>query len=50
MATGLTLQEVEERRPDGFFPKVFQNVCRAMGDDNVDKMQSLKDDTMGMVR
>ena len=50
MATGYTLQEVEEKKPDGFFPKLFTSVCTNMGDDNVDKMQALKDDKMGMIR
>lgn len=50
MATGLTLAEVEEKKPDGFFPKIFQNVCKAMGDANVDKMHKLHYDQMGMLR
>ena len=52
MATGLTLQEVEEKKPDGFFPKLFTNVAKNMGDENVDKMQELHDsgDSMAMIR
>ena len=50
MATGYTLQEVEEKKPDGFFPKLFQNVCTKMGDANVDKMHELQNDSMGMMR
>lgn len=50
MATGLTLQEIEEKKPDGFFPKLFQNVCKTMGDANVDKMHEMLQDPMGMIR
>lgn len=50
MATGLTLQEIEEKKPDGFFPKLFQNVCKTMGDTNVDKMHELLQDPQGMMR
>ena len=50
MATGYTLQEVEEKKPDGFFPKLFQNVCTQMGDANVDKMHELQNDPMGLIR
>ena len=50
MATGYTLQEVEEKKPDGFFPKLFQNVCTQMGDANVDKMHELQNDPMEMMR
>ena len=50
MATGYTLQEVEEKKPDGFFPKLFQNVCTQMGDANVDKMHELQNDPMGIMR
>ena len=50
MATGYTLQEVEEKKPDGFFPKLFQNVCTKMGDANVDKMHELQNDPMGIMR
>jgi hypothetical protein len=52
MATGLTLQEVEEKKPDGFFPKLFTNVAKNMGDANVDKMQELHEsaDSMAMIR
>jgi hypothetical protein len=52
MATGLTLQEVEEKKPDGFFPKLFTNVAKTMGNDNVDKMNELFEsgDSMAMIR
>ena len=50
MATGLTLAEIEEKKPDGFFPKLFQNVCKTMGDENVDKMHANVTDPMGMIR
>ena len=50
MATGLTLQEVEEKKPDGFFPKVFQNVCKSMGDENADKMTEIFQDDYAIFR
>ena len=50
MATGLTLAEVEEKKPDGFFPKLFQNVCKNMGDENVDKMHEVAQDPMEILR
>ena len=52
MATGLTLHEVEEKKPDGFFPKLFTNVAKNMGDENVDKMHEIfeSQDSMAMVR
>ena len=50
MATGYTLQEVEEKKPDGFFPKLFTNVIQKMGDANVDKMHEFQHNPMGMIR
>jgi len=52
MATGLTLHEVEEKKPDGFFPKLFTNVAKNMGDENVDKMHEIfeSQDAMAMLR
>ena len=50
MATGYTLQEVEEKKPDGFFPKLFQNVCTKMGEPNVDKMHEIVNDPMEIMR
>lgn len=50
MSSGLTLQEVEEKKPDGFFPKLFQNVCKNMGQVLVEKMQEHEHDSMAMIR
>lgn len=50
MATGLTLQEVEQKKPDGFFPKLYTNVCKAMKDEHLEQMDKLKEDNVGMIR
>jgi len=40
----------EKRRQDGFFPKLHKLVCEQMGDDNIDKLETLKLDTDELIK
>ena len=50
MATGVTLEEAEGKKPDGFFPKLFENVCKNLSNDELDKTTEYKDDVDALVR
>ena len=50
MASGITLEEAEGRKPDGFFPKVFENVCKTLTPDQLDATTDLKGDTDKLMR
>ena len=44
-------QELEEKRnKEGFFPKLHKAVCNAMGEDNIVKLETLRDDLPEMIR
>merc|ERR1712012_1291634 len=44
-------QEYEEkRRKDGFFPQLYKAVCHAMGDENIDKLETMRDDMGEMIK
>ena len=42
MASGVTLQESEKEKPDGFFPKLYENVCKTMTEKDLDVMPEEK--------
>ena len=42
MASGRTLIEVDEKKPKGFFPKLYEHVVKTMGEENLDKIEKLK--------
>ena len=42
MASGVTLEEAEGKKPDGFFPKLFENVCKNLSNDELDATTDLK--------
>jgi len=51
MSRGEMLQEYEDkRRKDGFFTKVYKAVCQAMGEENIDKLETMKGDMSEMIR
>ena len=52
MSLGVTLQEVEETKdkPLGFFPQLYENVCKKLTTENYENLQNLKDDTEGFLR
>ena len=50
MASGVTLEEAEGKKPDGFFPKLFENVCKNLSNDELDKTTEYKDDVDALVR
>ena len=50
MASGVTLEEAEGKKPDGFFPKLFENVCKNLSNDELDKTTEYKDDVDTLVR
>jgi len=44
-------QEFEEaRRKDGFFPQLYKSVVQAMGSDNIDKLEHMRDDMPGLIK
>jgi len=38
MASGVTLQESEKNAPDGFFPKLYENVCKTFTENDLNSM------------
>ena len=50
MASGVTLQESEKQRPDGFFPKLYENVCKTMTEKELDVMPEEKADNEKFIR
>ena len=50
MASGVTLEEAEGKKPDGFFPKLFESVCKSLSDDELDKTTEYKDDIDKLIR
>ena len=38
MASGVTLVESEQKNPEGFFPKLYENVCKTMTEKDLDAM------------
>jgi len=51
MSRGEMLQEYEDkRRKDGFFTKVYTAVCKAMGEENINKLESLNGDMKEMIK
>jgi hypothetical protein len=52
MSLGVTLREVEEKRerPPGFFPQLYENVCKKLTGEQFDTLQKLKDNTQEFLR
>ena len=50
MASGVTLQESEQKNPEGFFPKLYENVCKTMTEKNLDEMPDVKDPNEKFIR
>lgn len=51
MSRGEMFQEFEEkRRNEGFFPQIYKAVCQAMGSDNIDKLEEIKDDMPELIK
>ena len=51
MSRGEMFQEYEEKRKkDGFFPQLYKAVCNAMGDENIDKLETMRDDMPEMIK
>ena len=50
MASGVTLQESEKKNPEGFFPKLYENVIKTMTEKDIDKMPQLGDDNETFIR
>ena len=50
MASGVTLQESEQKKPDGFFPKLYENVCKTMSENDLNIMPDLKDNNEKLIR
>ena len=50
MASGRTLLEVDEKKPPGFFPKLYENVVYNMGKEKLEEMEKLTDDPESLIR
>ena len=52
MSLGVTLQEVEETKdkPLGFFPQLYENVCKKLTNETFENLQNLRDDTAAFLR
>jgi len=51
MSRGEMFQEFEEkRRKEGFFPQVYKGVCAAMGEENIDKLEGLRENMADLVK
>ena len=50
MASGVTLQESEKQKPDGFFPKLYENICKTMSEKDLDTMPDEKADNDQFIR
>ena len=51
MSRGEMFQEQEEkRRQNGFFPTLYKAVVAAMGEENIDKLDTMRDDMPEMIK
>jgi dihydrodipicolinate synthase/N-acetylneuraminate lyase len=52
MSLGVTLREAEEKtdKPAGFFPQLYENVCKQLSSENFDTLQKIKDDQEQFLR
>ncbi|CAB4058311.1 unnamed protein product [Lepeophtheirus salmonis] len=51
MVAGVTLKEFEEqKKPSGFFPKLFENVCNEGGDKLIPLIEELREDPVGLFK
>ena len=49
MASGRTLLEIDEKKPPGFFPKLYENVVMNMGKEKLAEMEKLTDDPESLI-
>ena len=49
MASGRTLLEVDEKKPLGFFPKLYESVVTNMGKEKLEEMERLTDDPESLI-
>lgn len=50
MASGRTLLEYDEKKPLGFFPKLYETIVKSLGEKNMDRLQELRDDPEELIR
>ena len=50
MASGRTLLEYDEKKPMGFFPKLYEALVTTMGEKNMDKLHEVRDDSDALIR
>jgi len=51
MSRGEMFQELEDkRRKEGFFPKLHKAICEKMGEENIDKLNGLRDDIPELIK
>ena len=52
MSLGVTLREVEEKRerPPGFFPQLYENVCKKLTAEQYEELQKHKGNTIEFLK
>ena len=52
MSQGVTLREAEEKRerPPGFFPQLYESVCKKLSAEDYETLQKLKDDPAEFIK
>jgi hypothetical protein len=50
MASGRTLLEVDDKKPPGFFPKLYESVVMSMGKEKLDMIEVMADDPNELIK
>ena len=52
MSLGVSLHESEEKKekPAGFFPQLYENVCKRLSNEDFDQLQKIKDDPAAFIK
>ena len=52
MSLGVTLHEAEQKteKPPGFFPQLYENVCKKLSAEDFDELQKLKEDPVAFLK
>ena len=52
MSLGVSLHESEEKKekPAGFFPQLYENMCKRLSNEDFDQLQKIKDDPAAFIK
>ena len=51
MASGISLVEFDEKKANqGFIPKLYESLVKTMGEENMDKIQKIRDQPEELVK